>query len=321
MLVLRQNQSEKFADEIVGGFNSLPSLRLTHLHSFLAAAEHLHFGRAAESIHLTQPVLSRHISSLERSLDAKLFDRTTRNVQLTSAGEVLIEEARAILSQVERAALRVRHNELGLTGTVRVGIVASSALSVIHQVSDVLNNLGPNVNLRFIDAVTDDQLPRLRRGALDIGVMREVYAAPELEVRPLARERLVLAVPADHRLARRKTVPLSELAAEQFVMSPRSQAPRLVDHLVAICRGAGFEPNIVHESLQFTTILGLVSAGAGVSIVPEPLTSITLAGLRFVKLADDDAFSQLSYAYRPAENSSALMKRAVTQLEHAFGQK
>ncbi len=293
-----------------------PQVRLVHLQSFLAVAEYLHFGRAAESLHLAQPVLSRHISALERSLACRLFDRTTRLVTLTEAGRVLVGEANLILAQVGRTVERVRQSDAGYAGVLHVGMVASAALSVIPKVSLALTDgLGPAVDLNYADLVTDAQIDALRRGTIDIGFIRETDRADGLDVRLLVKEPLIAAVPRSHRLANSAEISLIELEGEKFITSPRAVVPRLYDHLSALCHTAGFRFQVAHEALQFTTILGLVSAGAGVAIVPGALVSLNLPDLAYLSIADENAYSAISYAHRISSSVPPLVSRSVELLD------
>lgn len=271
-------------------------MELRTLRYFVAIAEELHFHRAAERLHIAQPALSQQIRRLEGELKTPLLTRTTRNVDLTDAGRVLLVEARRVLAQAERAVAAVTHAAHGEIGTIRLGFVSSAALGVLPEIVLAAHNRWPNIDMQLRESTTGPQLEALAQGRLDIGIVREVVNSPGLIIRPLRRERLVVAVHQSHRLAGRDQVALADLSQERFVVFPRSQVSLLYDHIAALCAQAGFHLEVAQEAVQFPTILGLVASNTGIAIVPESLKVLQLPGLTYLRLSDPSAVSVVSIA-------------------------
>lgn len=294
-------------------------MELRHLRYFVAVAEDLHFGRAADRLYIAQPALSQQIKKLEQILGTQLFERTTRSVHLTSAGRALLPEARLALVHADRGKQAVRRSLDGEIGTLRVGFVSSAGITMVTQVTRVLAELIPSVVVELTERTTESQLDDLVEGRLDLGVVRDVQEVDGLTVEPLVVEQLWLAVHESHPLARRDSVELVELAQEAFVMFPRDQVPRMFDHIAGLCWSAGFRPRIVQEALQFATLLGLVSGDVGVTIVPDPLCNLILPNVRYVRLDHERATSRVSLALRPDDGDPAtLAGRSVALLVEHF---
>lgn len=283
-------------------------MELRQLRYFVAVAEEMNFRRAAERLHIAQPALSQQITKFEKELRTTLFERTTRRVELTDAGRVLLEEGRRVLADADhaRAAVdRVVHGEAGL---LRIGFVSSAALQILPATVLALKRAHPGVQVELTESTTDPQLRAILAGELDVGLVREVDRAKDLVVRPILRERLILAVHQSHPLAERTSVRLAELAGEPFLTFPRNQVSRLYDHIAALCHHAGFRLEIAQEAVQFPTLLGLAAANTGVTIVPASLRALNLADLRYVELADPEATSTLSIAYRADRQPPATVR-------------
>lgn len=274
-------------------------MELRQLRYFVAVAEELHFRRAAARLHMAQPPLSQQIQKLERELGVELLRRSNRKVELTDAGKILLREARQTLMHAERSVEAVRYASKGEVGRLRIGFVGSVSYELLPHLLREYRRRYPAVQLRLHQLTTEEQLEALETGEIDVGISRELEAEGELVVRPLLKERLVAALPTAHAFARREELALSDLAGDPFIALPRPEVPRLHDHLVYLCRAAGFTPRIAQEALQFPTILGLVSAGLGVAVVPAMAKAFRKAGVACVTLSDDDATSEVVMACRP----------------------
>lgn len=282
-------------------------MELRQLRYFVAVAEERHFSRAAERLHIAQPALSQQVRRLEHEMKVQLLERTTRSVELTDAGRVLLDEARRVLAGADRALAAVHEAADGTTGLLRMGFVSSAALRIVPTLVLALHQQWPRVRLDLQEGTTDVQLDRIRQGTLDVGLVREMVEGLGFAVRPIAKEPLVLAVPDNHRLASRKRVHIADLAGEQFVVFPRSRVSRLYDHIAALCHQAGVRFEIAQEAVQFPTILGLVAARTGVAIVPASLRALHLPGLAYLTLADKNAYSTVSIVSQPDRQSSPLV--------------
>ncbi|MEV6234984.1 LysR substrate-binding domain-containing protein [Saccharopolyspora shandongensis] len=253
---------------------------LSQLESFVAVAETLHYGRAAERLSMTQPPLSRRIQLLERELDVELFDRTGRAVRLTAAGRAFLSDARRILGLSEQAALSVRRVTAGEIGTVALGFTASSAHSVLDAVVGAVCTRLPGVDLVLRERVSGIQLEELRSGELDLGLVRPPVPGTGLEHRPLHQEALLAAIPSGHPLAAPGRVPhVRDLDGEPFVMYSPTEARYFYEVLVGVFRGAGIAPRYVHHLSQVHTILALVRAGSGLALVPRAAEALGLDGV------------------------------------------
>lgn len=243
---------------------------LKHLRAAVAVADHLHFGRAATDLGIAQPPLSQQVKALETELGVTLFERSTRTVSLTPAGEAFVTDARAALSMVDSAARRARAAGRGESGELVIGMVGSAMVQPLPAIIRAFRARYPGVTLTFHVLPTVTQVERLRAAALDLGLLRPPLPGPadDLELVSVSREPLVAVLPSDHRLAGRRRLAVSGLAGEPFVLFPRALGPGLHDEITALCRRGGFTPDITQEAVQLPTIVGLVAAGCGVSILP-----------------------------------------------------
>jgi DNA-binding transcriptional LysR family regulator len=292
-------------------------VELRHLRYFVAVAEELHFGRAALRLHIAQPPLSQRIRRLEHELGVSLFDRTKRRVALTDAGRALLIEARLTLAQAERARQVVSQTALGEAGQLIVGYMASAELSVFPRLLPVLHKRLPAVELVLKLLGAAEQMQLLRSGEIHAGFLRLPAKDRTLKVVPLVSEPLVAALPEGHRLARRRSVALRELQGERFVLFPRPHAPGFYDFLLTLCRRAGVNPTVAHETNRLHTALSLVASGRGVSLVPRCVGQLGRAGVVCRPLRPRAPDTAVGLAYNPA-NASALLRNVVAVVEQVF---
>lgn len=260
------------------------NIELRVLRYFVAVAEELHFGRAAERMLVSQPALSRQIAALEQQLDVRLFERTSRQVRLTEAGMALLIEARRALVQAERAVEIARRAGRGEVGHVRVGFLASACNSILPSVVRAFRTRYPQVTLELTELLDDEQVYRLGEGQLDVGFVRIVPDRALLQSEVVLREPLAAILSAQHALASRASIDLAELASEDFILWPRAEAVESYDQIIAACRQAGFSPRIVLASARAPAILGLVAAGLGVSVLADSYRNLGRVGVKFMPL-------------------------------------
>ncbi|KAA0977081.1 LysR family transcriptional regulator [Paeniglutamicibacter gangotriensis] len=284
-------------------------MELRQLRYFIAVAEEMHFNRAAERLHIAQPALSQQIQRLERNLKTQLFVRTTRSVEITDTGRVLLEAARRVVSEADRAQSQVELATRGSTGLLRVGFVSSAALFLLPGMVNRMHEQWPQVRFQLQENTTERQVQAVLEGQLDVGIVREIEPIDGISAVALRRESLIVAVPEGHLLAGRSSVPLAELAGEEFVVFPRQQVSRLYDLISALCIQAGFHIRIAQEAIQFPTILGLVAARTGIAIVPESLRALQIPGVAYLNLSDESAYSQVSLVCAEGRRESELVKR------------
>jgi DNA-binding transcriptional LysR family regulator len=251
------------------------------LRYFLAVAEELHFGRAARRLNMAQPPLSMQIRALENDLGTALFVRDRRHVALTDAGRVLLAEAGKILPQLDQARTAVRRAGRGEVGRLAVGFITPVEYNLLPNLLAAFRRRYPSVLLTLREAMSDQQLNELESGILDVGLMTGPVDRPSIMCHSVWRERIIVALPARHVLARSTAIPVRRLADEPFIMFPRPIAPVLYDDVLQFCRRAGFSLNIVQEAAQSQTIISLVSAGIGLAILPASIRGLRRAGVSY----------------------------------------
>ncbi|MDX0712887.1 LysR family transcriptional regulator [Sinorhizobium medicae] len=268
------------------------------LQSYVAVAEELHFGRAAKRLNISQPPLTKQIQQLERELGVALFERTKRKVELTAAGSVLLEEARRLLRQTENAAELVRKTERGETGHLAVGFIDAAIYSLVPNVVERFTRSYPHVTVELADLRIPDQVRGVSEGRLDVGFIHPPICGEQLAIETVLVEPLVVAVPQRHRLASRAEIPLAELANEALIQFPRSINPTLYDEIIGLCQSSGFNPKIVREATPKQTIIGLVSVGLGVSLLPRCLENLKRDGVAYRPISGPNLSIDTSIIYR-----------------------
>lgn len=272
-------------------------MELRHLRYFAAVAETCHFGQAAEQLHVAQPALSYAIRQLESELDVTLFNRTTRQVALTAAGEFLRGEAARILARVDDAERGVRRIAAGRSGLVRLGLTGTAAFSHLPRMARIVKRELPGAALEIqADLLTPVQCELLRTGGLDLGVLRPPAVGDDIELRTIDVETLVLAVSVDHRLAVEPVVSVTDLRNEPFV-AYASRESAVNEAVLRSCRRAGFVPHREHVVNSTAVLLALVAADLGVAIVPESVRALPLDGVVVRDLADGGTID-LALAWR-----------------------
>jgi DNA-binding transcriptional LysR family regulator len=261
---------------------------LWQLRYFMALAERLHFGRAAEALHISQPPLSRAIRSLEARLGVTLFARTRRRVELTAEGRRLVEDTRRLLSQLEHSVQALRAMASGEEGRLRIGFVSLADYGVLPGLLKAYKAARPRVPLALREMLSPDQAVALAAGELDFGLLLPpVAGADGLDHIVVQRERFVTALPVRHRLARgRGRLPVSQLAGEPLVMVPRDIAPGLYDIVAGLAAHAGISLNVAQEAIQMQTVVSLVSSGLGAAIVPASVANLGRRGVAYREIAD-----------------------------------
>ena len=255
---------------------------LARLSCFIAVAEELQFGRAAERLHMTQPPLSRQIQQLESELGVQLIDRTTRSVTLTPAGVAFLPDARRILQLAEGAALTVKRVPAGELGTVVVGFTAASAHAVLPRLLDSARANLPDVKLELREMVSAAQIEGLMTGELDLGMARPPLKRPGLVSRPLLHEQLVAALPADHPLVGLpRQLTLTDLDGQDVIMYSPVQARYFNELLISTFTIAGASPRYVQYVTQVHTMLVLVRSGLGIALVPASAATLHPDGVVF----------------------------------------
>jgi DNA-binding transcriptional LysR family regulator len=291
-------------------------MELRHLRYFVAVAEELHFGRAAERLHIAQPPLSRQIRDLEREVGTTLFARVPRGVELTPAGRAFLPEARLTLAQAERAQRSAQRAALGETGRLRVGFTEAATYSgILPSVLGFFRMHLPLIGVSLFEMDAAHQADAFRDGRIDLGILQSPPADAErwLRVEQVYIDPLVVALPGTHALASRTHVALADLRADLFVLFPRTIDPALHDEIVSRCRAAGFSPRVVQEAAGWQTLSGLVAAGVGVAFVPRSLSKMKRPGVVYRPVRGLSVDMSTFAAWRKGERSP-VRERFVTAL-------
>ncbi len=281
---------------------------LRHLRYFVAVAEERHFTRAAERLGIKQPPLSLAIRQLEQEIGTLLLHRLTRGVELTDAGAVLLENALRILDQVERTKEDVQSRARGETGHIHVGFAGATYFQPwVPKIIRNFRKLYPNVQLWPVQSNTPDLVERLRTGSVDVAFVRPPVSDSEgIAVQPLVDEPMLIVLPTAHSLARRSKIPLAALAKETWILAPRSIGPGLYDSIIASCQRAGFSPRLGQEAPQIPSIVYLVAAGFGVSIVPQSIGQIRANSVSYVGVEGEAPSAPIGLAYRRNNRSTTV---------------
>lgn len=289
----------------------MENVELRHLRYFIAVAEELSFGHAAERLHITQPSLSQQIQSLEETIGAELFVRRP-HVRLTKAGEALLTRAKPILDQTDEAIQMTRNVAQGKEGILRMGIVPSALLvSSLPRAIRRFRERFPGVELRLLEMSTVNQYEALRIGRIDAGLIRQPSAKKEFKYEIVAKEKLMVVLPASHPLADRPHVALSMLVNESWILFPRSVNVNLYDHLQKIFRKAGITPNVVQEASDIQTQVSLVESGLGITVAPAGVRRIQIPGLVYHDLSTKDSNTTIAFFWR--EDTTSPMVNAMKE--------
>jgi DNA-binding transcriptional LysR family regulator len=291
-------------------------IELRHLRYFVAVAEELHFGRAAQRLHLAQPPLSQQIRKLEQMIGYPLFTRTSRSVSLTVAGEAFFESARRTLRNVQRDIDETRSIGRGEVGSLHIGFVGSGMLTNLPAIFRTYSEAYPRVRLYLHESFTARVIEGLENGTLDAGILRDGDPVTGLEVTTILSEPFVAVLPVNHPRARQKSISPAALRHEPFVYYPRSAGTRAFEKPLTIFEKHGFRPQIVQEASHWLTILRLVGAGLGVSVAPECVRRIASPDVVCVALRDTKVLSNMELA-RLAGESRSIVERFAQIVESA----
>ncbi|QDH62889.1 MULTISPECIES: LysR family transcriptional regulator [Pseudomonas] len=290
-------------------------MELRHLRYFIAVAEELHFGRAAQVLGISQPPLSQQIQALEQEVGARLFERTNRRVELSEAGRLFLHEARLVLAQVDKAADVARRAQLGELGELKIGFTSSAPFnSTIPQAIFAFRQAFPAVHLNLQEMSSTEVAESLVDESIQVGLMRPLPLPDSLSVIELMREPLVAVLNAGHPLVEgsESGLHLAQLAQEPFVFFPRTYGSGLYAQLLNLARDAGFSPHFAQEAGEAMTIIGLVAAGLGVSVLPASYQRIRIDGVVYRTLLDQEAVTAVWLVQR--KGAQTPMAKAFVEL-------
>jgi DNA-binding transcriptional LysR family regulator len=271
---------------------------LRQIRYFAALAEELHFGRAAERLRIAQPALTQQMQRLERDLGVVLIDRSRRRVQLTAAGEVLLEEGRRVLAQVERAVTLTRRAGRGEVGRLVIGASESASYGVLPELLREYRRDFPAVDLSVRLMTTPAQVEAVKSGEIDVGLARSPMDAGGLACRTIRVDPLAVLLPEEHPLAQEPEIALGQMEGVPLVVHPAAQRPSWVDFMLSVLRDAGVEPGPVQEASDTMAAVAFVAAGLGVTLVPGASGQFARPGVVWRPLAEPAPQTRLVLLHR-----------------------
>lgn len=297
-------------------------MELRHLRYFVAVAEDMHFGRAAKRLHIVQPALSKQIQALERELGVTLFSRTKHRTEFTPAGQAFFEEALDILQRVDHATRTAKMTETGALGSLDIAFVGPAMLTVLPPLLREHRRRYPGVRFVLQELPSVPQIKRLKDGALDAGFVYPHGPDELLSFKTVWREPFVVGLPENHRLAAECIVNLADCGHDTFVLISRTGSPEFFDRCLALCQSYGFSPSVIEEGNSPAARYGMVSAGLGVTVVPESALNTPWPGVVFRPLVEPGVDIELAFASRLDDESAALaafiqtLEEVVDELDH-----
>lgn len=289
------------------GRESVMTIELRQIEYFIAVAEELNFRRAAERLHMAQPPLSRQIRQLEQALGVKLLHRTTRQIELTAAGQTYLTEAKRVLVQVQQATAIAKLAEQGKFGHLRIGFEGSSAYDIVPMSVRAFREKFSDISVSVHEMATSDQVQAIRDGQLEFGFGGALRLnGHDLIVKTILQESLIAVLPQDHVLANQPGINLSILRDETFIICPRHSQCGLYDHIIAVCYQAGFSPKLIQETQEVQSILGFVAAGLGVALLPAAVQHLQRSHIIYRTFNPPLERLNLALAWHP-ENESPML--------------
>jgi DNA-binding transcriptional LysR family regulator len=279
---------------------------LKQLRCFVTVGEDLHFGHAAKRLNMTQPPLSRQIQMLEYTLNLQLLQRTSRSVQLTPAGRAFLADARRILVLMDNAASAAQRISKGDAGLIKLGFTAASSYSFLPRLLACVKSDLKDIQVELSEMVTLQQMDALREGRLDLGLVRPPVDEPGMATARVASEQLLLAVPRLHRFASGPSCSLKDLTGEPFIAFSPVQGRYFYELIAGMLSRAGVSVRYVQHVSQVHSILALVSAGIGISMVPETARKLHFEGVELRELSAPPTFTELRLAWHTENSNPAL---------------
>ena len=292
-------------------------MELRHLIYFVAVAEELSFTRAALRLHVSQPPLSHQIRLLEEELELTLLIRNKRSVELTDAGKVFLEEARATLLHANRAKEMARRAASGYSGTLRIGFVPTADVVVIPKVYPVYSKAFPGVRLELFSMNDLQQRAALLEGNISVGFTTKPTVDPSATYETFLEEELMVALPSGHPLAREESIDLADLVHEPYIIVDRRVAATMHDHIIFLCQKAGFSPNVVQQVDHVQFMLSLIASNVGLSLLPKRVTMLPRQGVAFRTLTAPAPRVALGLVYQ-RENRPAIVDGFLDVVRSVF---
>jgi DNA-binding transcriptional LysR family regulator len=283
--------------------------QLIHLKSFIAVAEELHFGRAAERLHLTQPPLSRHVQQLEHDVGVALVERSNRVVSLTAAGRAFLVDARQILRLADDATASARRTADGVGGALTVGFIPASGYELVPRIVGLIAREMASVDVVLKELVTADQIEAMSARRIDLGILRLPVDPDRFETLCVDESPMVVAMPEDHPLALNAEIDLRALDGQAFIMYAAPESRYHFALLTRLFARAGVAPRFVQHARETHTMLALVGARLGIAIVPSNAARLRPPNVTIRRIVGhDDVRSAMSLAW-PKRHDNPVLTR------------
>ncbi|WP_284640082.1 LysR family transcriptional regulator [Paenibacillus silviterrae] len=293
-------------------------MELRQIEYFTVVAEELHFGRAAARLQMTQPPLSQQIIQLEGELGVKLFERSKRHVELTNAGKVFLHEVRTVLTQLDQAKVAAVRAQMGMAGRLVLGFVGSAIFDILPNIVRAFQEQFPDIDLVLREMPTPMQVEAFHRKDIDIGFVRTPVVDPLISLMPVYQETCVAVVPKLNPLAQRASISMSVLSKERFILVEREVWPSWYDDILSQCRNAGFSPIIRQDVKEIQTVVGLVAAGLGISIVPKSTENLHARDVAYITIEEGAPRAEMSIAWR-TDDHSTIVKQFLSTATRLIG--
>ena len=294
-------------------------MELRHLRYFVAVAEELHFGKAATRLFIVQPSLSQQIQQLEDELGVPLLRRTKRSVELTDAGKVFLQEARNVLTQVQEAKRAAQRAYQGKIGRLVIGYISSSTYDLLPLMLSAYRVRFPDIDVALRELTTQEQVRALEEETIQVGLLRLPISDLSLHIEVMRQEPIVCVLPEGHPLALHKRIAMPLLVNELFVLQSRQRGGGYYAQVMNLCLTAGFSPNVIQEVTEMHTIVSLVAAGMGVSLVPLSIKNIRSQGVVYRELEGPTPITEMAIAWRRDSHSTIVQNFLEVARETTVG--
>ncbi|MCL6273256.1 LysR substrate-binding domain-containing protein [Muricauda sp. 2012CJ35-5] len=281
-------------------------IEIRHLEYFLALADTLHYGKAADKLLISQSALSQQIQRLEELTGQQLFDRTNRKVVLNRAGELFADVAFSVTQQLHEAMESWSLALEEIDGIIRIGFVGSAMQQFLPPLIQDFSSNHPNLRFSLDELSNEQQLQALEHKNLDIGFIRSNVVPKSLECRPVYEENLCIVLPQNHWMSASNFEDLSQLANEKYILFPNQQSQMYYQQIIKLCKYYGFVPSISHRSIHGPTIFKLVESGLGIAIVPKSLLDHKNYAIKVIELADVPFKTSLFAVWDPENGKKGL---------------
>ncbi|NJM69182.1 MAG: LysR family transcriptional regulator [Scytonema sp. RU_4_4] len=277
-------------------------MEIQHFRCFIVLAQELHFTRAAERLHLSQPHLTRIVNQIEKELGVTLVRRTTRRITLTDAGEKFLVEAQAVLARVEQAIQTMRQLAATNTGRLRIGFTEMARHCVLPKILSVFRNRYGQVQLDILENCTEELVETLKSAKVDLAFLHPPLRADFLNLISIYQERFMIALPLNHPLALQTEIVFADLKNETLILPHREHGPVLYDHILHLCQQGGFSPTVIHRDTD-RSFLGLVTANMGVCFMTSSMQNAKNPGILCLPIAGDAPTLEHAVAWRRDDSS------------------